>query len=358
MRYPEFLPKGGTIGFVAPSFGFTDEYRRAGFDHGLEKFREDGYQVKIGPNCYAGDGIGISSTPENCGRELTEFYCDPQVDAMIACAGGELMCETMSCVDLERIAKAKPKWYMGYSDNTNFTFPLTTLFDVASIYGPGARSFGMEPRHKAIEDAFGIMTGRIHEVQGYDRWQGEIDAQDETDPYASYVLNRDRVMKLWLPDGGEAEKGGQWIEDCRTWDGELELSGRLIGGCMDCLVNLLGTRLDGVKAFSEKYKEDGFLWFLESCDLNVLSIRRAMWQMEEAGWFKYVKGFLIGRPLCFGQEIMGLNTYEAVLGIARKHGVPVVMDLDLGHLPPAMPLLMGSYAKVTADEKITVTMKV
>ena len=49
--------------------------------------------------------------------------------------------------------------------------------------------------------------------------------------------------------------------------------------------------------FAEKYEEDGILWFLESCELNTLSIRRAMWQMEHADWFKNVKGFMIGRPL-------------------------------------------------------------
>ena len=81
------------------------------------------------------------------------------------------MCETVSCVDLERIRNAKPKWYMGYSDNTNFTFLLTTMFDVASIYGPGARSFGLEPRHPSIDDAFGVMTGQVNEVHGYDKWK-------------------------------------------------------------------------------------------------------------------------------------------------------------------------------------------
>ena len=29
--------------------------------------------------------------------------------------------------------------------------------------------------------------------------------------------------------------------------------------------------------------------FFESCDLNVFSIRRAMWQMDNAGWFENVK---------------------------------------------------------------------
>ncbi|MBP5489500.1 MAG: LD-carboxypeptidase, partial [Lachnospiraceae bacterium] len=57
-------------------------------------------------------------------------------------------------------------------------------------------------------------------------------------------------------------------------------------------------------------------------------------------------------------EMMGLDQYRAVTDVLGGFGVPIVMDADIGHLPPAMPLLMGSYASVTADEKITITMKV
>ena len=45
--------------------------------------------------------------------------------------------------------------------------------------------------------------------------------------------------------------------------------------------------------------------------------------------------------------MMGLNAYDAVLEVAGKENVPVVMDVDLGHLPPMMPLVVGSLADVT-----------
>ena len=59
---------------------------------------------------------------------------------------------------------------------------------------------------------------------------------------------------------------------------------------------------------------------------------------------------MIGRPYCHGQEMMGLDQYEAVLSTAMRHKVPVIMDADLGHLPPMMPLVSGSYAKVKSTE--------
>lgn len=55
------------------------------------------------------------------------------------------MCEVLDYVDFDRIRKAEPKWYMGYSDNTNLVFLLTTLCDTAAVYGPCAGSFGMDP---------------------------------------------------------------------------------------------------------------------------------------------------------------------------------------------------------------------
>ena len=129
-----------------------------------------------------------------------------------------------------------------------------------------------------------------------------------------------------------------------------DMKGRLIGGGLDILVNLCGTRFDKVTEFNDKYKDDGIIWFLESCDLNMLSYRRAMWELDEAGWFTNTKGFIIGRPLHFGENIMGLDQYKAVYDVLSKYKVPIIMDADLGHLPPAIPIISGSMATVRAGE--------
>ena len=79
--------------------------------------------------------------------------------------------------------------------------------------------------------------------------------------------------------------------------------------------------------------------------------------MKHAGWFDHVKGFLIGRPLCHGQEIMGLDQYRAIADVLESFRVPILMDVDLGHLPPMMPLISGSLAAVEYQEqKIRVEM--
>ena len=46
--------------------------------------------------------------------------------------------------------------------------------------------------------------------------------------------------------------------------------------------------------------------------------------------------------------MMGMNQYNAVTGILSKYKVPIIMDVDLGHLSPMMPVICGSYAEINA----------
>ena len=91
------------------------------------------------------------------------------------------MCEILDYVDFGKIKAAKPKWYMGFSDNTNMTFLLATLCDTASIYGPCAAAFGMEPWHESLWDAYRILRGSQDTVRGYELWEKE-GVKDEEHP--------------------------------------------------------------------------------------------------------------------------------------------------------------------------------
>ena len=109
MRYPAFLQEKGTIGFVAPSFGCATEPYKSGFLNAQKRWKEQGFHLQLGPNCYVEEGVGISNTPKQCGEELTAYYCDKNNDCLISCGGGELMCEILDYVDFEQIRQAAPK---------------------------------------------------------------------------------------------------------------------------------------------------------------------------------------------------------------------------------------------------------
>lgn len=334
MRYPKALKEHGRIGFIAPSFGCDTEPYATRFKATLDRFKQMGYEAILGPNVYEGKGIGKSNTPEACGAEIMDFFMNDKSDIILSVGGGETMCEDLEFVDFAALAKAEPKWFMGYSDNTNLSFPLATLADTASIYGPCASTFGMDIWHKSLEDAFEILSKdkdsyTVKNFEGFELEDETTKLADQVNPNRPCIINQKYDQKV-----------------CNG----TEFSGRLLGGCLDCLVTHCGTKYDGVKAFKERYKEDGVIWFIEACEYDPIGVRRALWQLDAAGWFEGAKGFIFGRPMRYGEEAFGLNHEDAVTGILAKYGVPIVMGADIGHVPPSMPIIQGSYADVKAGE--------
>lgn len=327
MRYPAFLKPNGRIGLAAPSFGCTTEPYRSLLESACRQFSAAGYHCVSGPNCFADSGIGKSNTPEACGAELNDFFLNDRSDILLSCGGGETMCEDLSHVDFPGIAAAKPKWFMGYSDNTNLTFTLPTLCDTAAIYGPNVSDFGQNPRHEAVNDAWKLLCGETLTVHSYPLWERSSD--ESADLYAPYQAAEPCSLRL---AGSSSE--------------EVQFSGRLLGGCMDILNILCGTQFDRVREFNARYADDGVIWFLEACELRPMGIRRALWQLEQAGWFENARGFLIGRPMFYDAEEFGQTQADAVLSALGHHAVPIVLDADIGHLPPMMPLVCGAMADV------------
>ena len=359
MRYPAPLADGGTIGIVAPAFGATTEPYFSALAKAEKRWRSWGYAVREWPCVRRDDGAGISSSPARCAAELVDAWCCPDVDVLLSCGGGELMCETMGHADLARIAAAEPKWFMGYSDNTNLTFALATVADVASVYGPCAPAFGMREWHPALGDAFDVLRGRdplgvdatAPTVGGYGAWQLESD-KDEEHPLEPYNCTEAPCVEAWLPAGVDgATVDGLPAEKCwrmAAADEVVAMRGRLLGGCLDVLAGLVGTPLDGTRGFNERYADDGVVWFLEACDLGPIAYRRALWQLAHAGWFDRAAGIMVGRPMRWGCEEMGMTFADATLAALADAGVrvPVLLDCDFGHLPPQMPLVCGSLADV------------
>ena len=348
MRYPRFLQNGGTIGFPAPSFGCSIEPYYSLFDAALKRFGEMGYKVCPGPNARSLEGVGISSTPEKCAKELVDMYVSKENDVLIACGGGELMCETISHTDIDALKNADPKWIMGYSDITNINIPLLTLCDVASIYGPCAPTFGERTLHDSITSAFDILCGKTDSVHSYDLHEkypyneGSLPDENEPDPLKPMEVTEKSLKSVY--DGKTLYAPGEF-------NGSLSFSGRLIGGCMDCIEVLLGTPYEDISGFIKKYSGDGIIWCLEACDLGVFSIRRTMWHFEQAGWFKkgIIKGFIIGRSRA-GEPMFNLDNINAFMPYIEKLGVPAVLDADLGHVSPSMPIVFGSIGHVNVTD--------
>ena len=326
MRYPSFLKDNGTIGVVAPSFStfgepYTDRYYSA-----IEEFNKRGHKVVSVDKIVKGQTRFIENHKIKA-KDLVRFYLDDKNDVLISVAGGEFMCDTISRVNFSKIKKAEPKWFMGFSDNTNFTFLLTTLCDVASIYGDCFTEFGIKPWYKTQEDAYKFLKGEKLVFTNLDKYETVSYKREPGRGLESYNLDTD---SKWI----NLSKGDTF-----------KVEGRVLVGCLDILVMLCGTKFDKVKEFNERYKDDGVIWFLESCDLNTPSQLRAMWQLKNAGWFDNAKAIIIGRPKN-NETMMGLTYKRANYKELKDLNIPVVIDADFGHTAPRIPVISGAYCKI------------
>ena len=111
---------------------------------------------------------------------------------------------------------------MGYSDNTNMTYLLATLCDTASVYGPCAARSAWSRGIRVFRMHMHFCADEKHTVNGYDLWEKES-LKDAEHPLVPYHVTEQRILHVF-PEPTEA----------------LTVQGRLIGGCVDCLVNLWG----------------------------------------------------------------------------------------------------------------------
>lgn len=329
MKKINYLDKSKTISLIAPSFGCASDPYYTRLIEAIKNLKEDGFEIEQGENIFLAKQKVRSNSAPRCAKEFMNAYLSPTSGAIISVGGGEIMCEILPYIDFKKISKAPHKFFMGFSDNTNLTYTLATISEVPTIYGPCAPSFAIKPYLYAPKDALDLLQGKTKKTAGYPLW--ERYSLHSEDPLAKPNYSEKKVIRLFP-------------------NKDVKLEGRLLGGCLDCLVNLCGTKFDKTKEFIEKYKEDGFIWFLEACDLNPVGIQRALFQLKEAGWFKYCKGFIMGRPICYRKKFFGVTHYKTIKDSLRNLNVPLIMDADLGHLGPSMPLITGVKAQVTTEK--------
>ena len=332
MKKNNFLKENGKISLVAPSFGCAFDPYITRLNVAIKNLKDYGFKVDVGPNCYLAKEKTRSNTPSLCAKEIMKAFKSDS-DCIISVGGGETMLEILPYINFEEIKNLKHKFFMGFSDNTNLTYTLTTIAGFMTIYGVNAPAFAFDLEYDS-KDSLDLLMGKIKKTKGYPNFllNSQNGFDPVSDPLRKVFYDEKKELKLYPRNKNFNEVG------------------RLLGGCLDCLVNICGTRFDKTKEYLEKYKEDGFIWFLESCDLNSISIERALFQLREAGWFKYVKGFVFGRPLHYKEKVFDEDHYEAIKTIIKPLNVPYIIDADLGHLPPSMPFVTGAKAKITTKK--------
>lgn len=335
MRYPDKLNKGDFIGVTAISAGAKDEMELLRFENAIKNLEKLGYKVKITSNCKTNSN-GKSSSGKKRAEEFMELYNDKDIKAIILFCGGDFACEVLEYLDFEEISKLPPKWIMGYSDCTNLTLTFNILCDIASIYGPTFKSFGMKNLHESLLNSLRLMEKEEFTQNSYEKCE-KIDSEEKerNNPYYEFDLVEN---VKWINLKGKNDNN------------EISFKGRCIGGCIDLLREvIIGSKFDKLKEYCDKYKEDGIIWFLEEFEGNTPEHYRSLWRMKNMGLFENCKGIIFGRPLMV-REDYEMSYNQACLDALEDLNIPIITDCDIGHLAPQIPIVSGSILEVYSKD--------
>lgn len=325
LRFPPPLRPGDTIGVTAPSTGASgaamDRMRFC-----IEWLTERGFRVRVG-ECLESDGF-VSAPKAERAAELNAMLLDPDVRAVVPPWGGVTSIDLLDLIDYDAIAQAEPTWVVGYSDSTTWMVPLTTRAGLATLHGDNL-----------ADTPYDVPDGLVS-------W---LDLASATDP----VSQRDsELVATWVRFDDDS-RATTWRETGHgQWDlygaARLDVTGTLIGGCVETLAPACGAGYADLRAFGAEHGP--LIVYLEVAEDSAFDICRLLHQFRLAGSFDHAVAILIGRTSAPDETALGgLTQREAVLDALGDLGLPIVFDMEIGHVPPHLPLLNGATARIVVD---------
>ena len=291
---PPRLPRGGTVGLVAPAGVLRS---REQLDEAVAALEGLGFRTKVGPNVLARFGF-LAGTDAERARDFMRMVRDPEVDAVVAVRGGWGCARILPLLDYDAIA-ANPKPVVGYSD-------VTAL--LAAIY---ART--------------GLVT--FHGPVGVSTWEG----------LTSESFVRTLVEGDPLVIGPETRANRDRTETVRAGVAE----GPAVGGNLSVLAALAGSG----------YLPDtaGHVLFFEEVGEDAYRIDRMLTQLELAGFFEAPAGVAFGQCSSCGSGGSSWSASETVRRFLGRHRFPSVLGAPIGHVSPVYTLPVGLPARLDAE---------
>jgi muramoyltetrapeptide carboxypeptidase len=284
---PKPLPKGGTIGFFAPSIRVHDDR----LSQAKARLEAAGYKAVIHPQCFASCVFYPQSagTPQQKAQALHELLKDDNIDAIICARGGNGAIHMLPFVDWA-LLKAQPKIIMGYSDVTNLADAALSCANVSTVHGPMAREIvGMN------DNELGELLAFLNTLQ----------------PFSWPATN-------WLKQG--------------------PITGPCIGGNLSVLADLLHTPYAPNLA--------GAVLMLEDIDEKIHRLDRLLGALALNGTLKNLGGIILGHFTEISDSAdsginFGSNIEEIVLHHTAACNYGILSNIPFGHAQPK-PIAYGA----------------
>ena len=324
INYPK-LKEGAKIGVTAPSSGVGPGLHRL-VTEAEARMKKEGYETVLGETVWT-QNKAKSAPAAVRAEELNRMLQDSEIDLIFPPWGGELLIETLEYIEFGKIP---PKWIIGYSDVSLLLLAVTLQTGIATAHGTNLIDLRGE-----YSDGTTAMWEQVLRME-----KGESIVQHSSEKFQEkwdFANPSPSVFRL--------TEETVWKTVSRE---PAEIEGRLLGGCIDVIRHLAGTPYGDVSRFRKKYTEgEPIIWYLENCELSTADLRRSLVQMKLAGWFGDCAGILFGRSPA-NQPVEGYSAEDVYQDIAQDLGVPVIYDIDCGHVPPQITFINGAFAKVKA----------
>lgn len=301
---PPALPKGGTVGLVAPASPLNDSLTRAA----VQNLEKRGYRVKVSPESRGRKGY-LAGDDEARASALNALVADPSVDAILCLRGGYGSPRLLDRIDYEAF-RAHPKILVGYSDITGLLLAVHRRSRVVVFHGPMGKEWSV---------------GR-----GLSPWSEKY--------FWPALAPESALFEDW---GGERAPGMK--SPTTIVPGIAE--GTLVGGNLSVLCSTVGTPYEIDAA--------GAVLFIEEVSEKNFRIDRLLNQLRLAGILARAKGILLGGFTgCDVRDPEGdIPLAQVFEDYFRPLGIPVLADYPAGHLPDQAMLPLGIRVRLDAGAK-------
>jgi len=326
MAKPPRLKRGDTVGIVSPSWAGAGAHPQR-VQKGIAYLESLGFRVRIAPHALGKPGL-LTEAPASRASDLHDLFLDDSVRAIVATKGGDHTCELLPLLDYGLI-RAHPKIVMGYSDISVLNVAIWKETGLTTFNGPMLLpELAEHPRLLEYTERSLLATlcsasppGCIEPATWW------------TEEWVDWGLADHQLA----PRSGRGSDGWTWLREGRS-------EGVLLGGCLESLQHLRGTR------FWPDWS--GSILFLETSEQapSPAWVDAILVDYDNMGILRKLRGLLFGRPMRYSDP-QRRELREVIIRRTQAYGFPVVADMDFGHTAPQFVLPVGCKARIDSGDR-------
>ena len=300
MIKPPKLEKGDTIGIVSPSDPIL--FKRGYVKKGIKILNDLGFKTKLGKHALKEYGY-MAGTDEERRDDLMDMFENKEVKAIFATRGGDVASHLLDMLDYKVIRK-NPKILMGLSDITLLLNAINKKTGLVTFHGPLV--------------AWGINCSffKLKEMDPFSK-KYMLKALCSTKPIGYVKPVKKRIM---------IKKGGA--------------EGILVGGNLECIENLIGTK------YEPDFKNKIFFW--EEFREYVEDMDRILTHMRLHGIFGKINGMVIGHLEHYLAKGEAYERFEKMIKqVTKGYDFPILKAEEFGHGLKNATIPIGAKARIS-----------